>query len=166
MKKWYIERYRNTPYLARHKAARLVNEEGDKIAITRKTDIETLVSDGYYLEVDVDKIPQTVVRTYNDGILTVGLFKGIHDLPVEAYIFTKEVDPTDVNAIESMARRYFGLSSHNIDIDIHTINIYVTGLTIGVIAAIKAAKNSFPNATIYAWHYNRETEDYFKQLCF
>jgi len=166
LKKWYLEKYLNTPYLARHKATYLINGDGDRIDITRDIDIENLISDGYYLVVDIEKIPEHIVKNFNRGILTVGLFKGRHDLPVENYVFTEEVDPTDVNTIDSIAGKYFGVLRHNFDIDIHTINIYVTGLTVGLIAAIKGAKNSFPNAKIYAWHYNRETGDYFKQLCF
>lgn len=166
LRKWYLERYKNTPYIVTHKACYLTNEEGDIIDITRGTDIDSLISDGYYLEVNTNKLPETVVKLYNRGILTVGLFEGRHDLPVSNYVFVEEVDPANVNAIESIAGKYFGVLRHNLDIDIHTVNIYVTGLTVGLIAAIKAAKNSFPNATIYAWHYNRETKEYFKQVCF
>lgn len=41
------------------------------------------------------------------------------------------------------------------------LNLYVTGLTIAVIAAIKAAKNE--GMDIVLWHYDRDSESYYPQ---
>ena len=41
------------------------------------------------------------------------------------------------------------------------INLYVTGLTVALIAALNAAKQR--NYSVVLYHYNRDTDDYYKQ---
>lgn len=144
-------------------AATLVNEDGDSVLVDRNTDIENMELDGYCLQVDVDKIPTYIKDTYEKGILNVGLFDGRHNLPVKDYIFTGEFSPTDIKKINTTASAFFGRVNHNWDTPPHTINIYITGLTAGTIAALSAASKIFPKADIVCWHYDRDTGEYFPQ---
>lgn len=41
------------------------------------------------------------------------------------------------------------------------LNLYVTGLTVAVIAAIKAAKSHGINVTL--WHYDKDNDNYYSQ---
>ena len=109
----------------------------------------------------------------------VGLCAGRHDLPVEGYIFNREIDPTDTKAIEKVAfdwvvencaitRKYgIGLNqADNEDVKVFTSDtelvLYVTGLTIALAAVIKACMVNGVMLTLM--HYNRELNDYFEQI--
>lgn len=144
-------------------AATMVNEDGDSVLVDRNTDIEGMTLDGYQLQIDVDKIPDSIKGTYERGILSVGLFEGRHNLPVKDYIFTGEFSPIDITGINSAASAFFGRVKHNWDTPPHTINIYITGLTAGIVAALSAASKIFPEADIVCWHYDRDTGEYFSQ---
>lgn len=148
---------------SRYGAARMISEEGDSIPVDRHTDIEGMELDGYQLQIDIDKIPSRIKDTYERGVLSVGLFEGRHSLPVKEYIFTGEFSPTDIKGINSAASAFFGRINHNWDTPPHTINIYVTGLTSGIVAALSAASKIFPETDIVCWHYDRDTGEYFPQ---
>jgi hypothetical protein len=144
-------------------AASLINEDGDRIPVDRNTDIEGMEADGYGLQIDIDRIPAFVKKAYEEGILSVGLFEGRHNLPVDKYIFEGEFSPTDINRINATAGTFFGVVKHNWDIPPHTINIFVTGLTSGIVATLSAASKILPKAEIVCWHYDRDTGEYFPQ---
>ena len=87
----------------------------------------------------------------------VALCAGRHDIPQakDGYIFSEVVDVTDPLKLEAVAiRRIRELRCGYID-------IYVTGLSVALIAALNAARRLDVSVVLY--HYNRETGEYFSQ---
>lgn len=89
-----------------------------------------------------------------------GLCEGRHEINgVTEYIFGNTIaDPTDTEGLKREALAFFvdnGVKSTE------SINIYVTGLTVALIAAINAAKGIGASVTLY--HFDRETGNYFEQ---
>lgn len=89
-----------------------------------------------------------------------GLCEGRHEIAgVAEYIFGNTIsDPTDTKGLKKEALAFFvdnGVKSTE------SINIYVTGLTVALIAAINAAKEI--GATVTLYHFDRETGNYFEQ---
>lgn len=89
-----------------------------------------------------------------------GLCEGRHEIDgVTEYIFGNTIaDPTDTEGLKEEALAFFmdnGVKSTE------CINIYVTGLTVALIAAINAAKEVGASVTLY--HFDRETGNYFEQ---
>lgn len=89
-----------------------------------------------------------------------GLCEGRHEINgVDEYIFGNTIaDPTDTEGLKEEAIAFFmdnGVKSTE------CINIYVTGLTVALIAAINAAKEIGTSVTLY--HFDRETGNYFEQ---
>ena len=82
-----------------------------------------------------------------------GLCEGRHEINgVTEYIFGNTIaDPTDTEGLKRKALAFF----------VECINIYVTGLTVALIAAINAAKEIGASVTLY--HFDRETGNYFEQ---
>ena len=167
-KEWYLNKYlrvNNNYYLIKDKATYLIDEDGDKILLEDGVDMEELMFDGYSIDVDMEKIPEARINGYLNGFLTVGLIEGRHLLPTTEYVFKEIKDPAAVDEIESEARNYWGRWSWNLDgmRVIHTIEVYATGLTVALLATIKAIRGSFPNSQIVIKHYNRDTGEYFDQ---
>lgn len=89
-----------------------------------------------------------------------GLCEGRHEINgVTEYIFGNTIaDPTDTQGLKREALAFLtdkGVKSTE------CIDIYVTGLTVALIAAINAAKEI--GATVTLYHFDRETGDYFAQ---
>ena len=89
-----------------------------------------------------------------------GLCEGRHEINgVDKYIFGNTIaDPTDTQGLKEEAVAFF------MDEEVKStecINIYVTGLTVALIAAINAAKEIGVTVTLY--HFDRETGNYFEQ---
>ena len=89
--------------------------------------------------------------------MKLGLIKGRHEIPqVEGrYIFIEDLNPTDVKEAEGKA--YSVLAG----IKVVHIDLYVTGLTMALIAVLNAAKRHGMSVTLY--HFDRETGEYFPQ---
>lgn len=91
-------------------------------------------------------------------VMNVALCQGRHEIPqaTEGAIFENEIaDPTNTAALQTWA--YAKLSA----MGVVELNLYVTGLTVALIAAINACKELGVNLTL--WHFDRETGGYFKQ---
>lgn len=89
-----------------------------------------------------------------------GLCEGRHEINgVTEYIFGNTIaDPTDTEGLKREALAFLtdkGVKSTE------CIDIYVTGLTVALIAAINAAKEIGVTVTLY--HFDRETGNYFAQ---
>lgn len=116
--------------------------------------------------------------------IIVGLIKGRHVLPVENFIYNSSdiKDITDVDRMERLARyRLQCLALSTKQYEWYTIYdkvdnydkvvfdfpsnakviIYVTGLTVALIATLNILKEY--NAKVTLMHYNLITEDYFPQ---
>lgn len=89
----------------------------------------------------------------------VGLCKGRHEIPeVDNYIFPETVNPLDVEGLEKQAGEYFNRlakGSGGVSVD-----LYVTGLTVALVAAINAA---WGNIDLRLFHYDRDSGTYYPQ---
>lgn len=86
--------------------------------------------------------------------MTLALVNGRHNIPnVEGAVFQGAVNPLDVEALESAAQ--FVLQ------DCAELNLYVTGLTVALIAALNVANDLGIPVTL--WHFNRDTGKYYPQ---
>lgn len=74
---------------------------------------------------------------------------------VEGAIFNEIADPTNTDDIYLTALTW--LDSNNVG----ELNLYVTGLTVALIAVINACKVRGVDLTL--WHFNRDTNSYFAQ---
>jgi len=110
---------------------------------------------------------------------TLGLCKGRHDMPVEGYIFKNEIDPLDVDGLDLQA--YYRLRDEFPDYEIITgslynsddygsvmqvryrgqLNLYVTGLTVALVAVLNAAIRLGVNVILY--HYDKNSNSYYPQ---
>lgn len=93
--------------------------------------------------------------------MKIGLVKGRHEIPqVQGkYIFEEDINPVDVEGTQLKA---FNVLSEIKENDPQTwLDIYVTGLTMALIATLNAARQLDLNVTLY--HFDRETGEYFPQ---
>ncbi len=91
--------------------------------------------------------------------INLGLCQGRHSIPqVTEYIFTQEVNPLDVDGLTRQAvTNLFKLKKQGVT----TINLYVTGLTVALVAVINAAITH--GITLILWHFDRESGNYYPQ---
>lgn len=91
--------------------------------------------------------------------ISLGLCQGRHSIPrVQNYIFTQEVKPLDIDGLTRQAViTLYNLKKQGIT----TINLYVTGLTVALVAVINAAITH--GITLILWHYDRESGNYYPQ---
>lgn len=83
------------------------------------------------------------------------LCKGRHEIPEakDGAIFENAVDPLDVDGLEREA-------SSVLD-DVRELVLYVTGLTVALVAVINVCKEKRIDLTLM--HYDRESGDYYPQ---
>ena len=88
--------------------------------------------------------------------MKLGLCQGRHPMPVENYIFGESVNPLDVDGLEKEAVTElleFGKLKH--------IDLYVSGLTVALIAALNACRQLSIAVTLY--HFDRDSGTYYPQ---
>lgn len=86
----------------------------------------------------------------------LGLCKGRHELPVDKYIFEDAIeDPTDMSYMEEVVEE--ALSS----IENPRIGLYVTGLTVALVAVLNVATRLGKFVTLY--HFDSKKNTYFCQ---
>lgn len=84
------------------------------------------------------------------------LCKDRHSTPAtDGAIFETEVNPLDVVGLETEAR------SRLENLNIKKLDLYVTGLTVALIAVLNVAREL--NISVTLWHFNRENGDYYNQ---
>lgn len=92
--------------------------------------------------------------------MKIGLIKGRHSLPVENYIFDKDIeDPTNLDKMYKVVEEKL----KNVDPK-ETLEVYVTGLTVALTTVIKYCFNNDINLTLY--HYDTKSGEYFPQIIF
>lgn len=92
--------------------------------------------------------------------MKLGLIKGRHSIPnVDKYLFTEIADVTDVKAIEKVADEAIKALPSTLN---GILNIYVTGLTVALIAVLNAVRRD-ERFTVTLWHFNSATGEYFAQ---
>lgn len=118
-------------------------------------------------------------------VLNLGLVNGRHEIPnVEGYVFNTTIDPKRMQWQEYMDTITFNgiwnicfnhykngeagyLVQNQEDGDLIRIaenvhiNLYVTGMTVALIATLNACRSEGISVTLY--HYDRETGNYFPQ---
>ena len=86
--------------------------------------------------------------------MNLGLCKGRHEIAgVTEYVFPQEVDPLDVDGLLAQASS----AIHGADF----VNLYVTGLTVALVAVINAC--AIQQIPLTLWHYDRESGEYYPQ---
>lgn len=115
--------------------------------------------------------------------LIIGVCEGRHEMPCNRFVFGQEVNPLDVTSLAVLAnerlidladeaglewqacpaRVPFQVSCTDIYAMAYNADciIYVTGLTVAVMAVVKAAFDSFDGVVLM--HYNRESGQYYEQ---
>lgn len=118
------------------------------------------VNEGYLYPVEVDPKEEYGYAPTSLEILKIGVCKGRHEMPCDFYIFGSEIkDPTDVKSLELEAEA----SISALVKDSNTrLEIYITGLTVAVIAVLKAAIKYSVN--VVAMHYDIRTNKYYEQI--
>lgn len=88
--------------------------------------------------------------------LKMELCKGRHITPAtDGAIFETEVNPLDVAGLERFAKaKLRSLNANQLD-------LYVTDLTVALIAVLNAARELNVNVTL--WHFDRESDEYYRQ---
>lgn len=109
---------------------------------------------------DILKKKERYAEIYDKPIYKVGLCEGRHPLPVNKYVFGSVIeDPTDVNGLEEVAEEFF----RNLIPDC-LLELYVTGLSVALIAAINAASIYINVRNIVLMHYDSKTNTYYPQF--
>lgn len=87
----------------------------------------------------------------------MGLCEGRHEIPyvTDGYIFGFEVDPLRPALLELQAGALM------IKNDIKKLDLYVTGLSVALVAVINAARVTGVDLTLY--HYDKDTNIYYPQ---
>lgn len=90
-------------------------------------------------------------------IRKVGLCAARHEMPVQEFIF-KEIPADRVTDPEWLEETASGYLSR---LGVQEVEVYVTGLTVALIAALNAARELGIKVTLY--HFDRDTGKYFRQ---
>ena len=89
-------------------------------------------------------------------IASMELCKGRHSTPAtDGAVFETEVNPLDISALESEAKKKL------VSLNITKLNLYVTGLTVALIAVLNATRELGIKVTL--WHFDRESGKYYCQ---
>lgn len=90
--------------------------------------------------------------------LNLILCEGRHEMPTnDGCIFATINNVTDTEALEAEALKRLSVLAR----DVEKINIYVTGLTVALIASLNACRAL--NKPVVLWHFDRESNNYFPQ---
>lgn len=93
--------------------------------------------------------------------ISVGTVSGRHQLPVQEYVINEEIeDVTDVDSIQKKVNKYFEENIANVNDKVELI-LYVTGLTLVVLAIVNACKKY--GCDLVCMHYDRENDCYIGQ---
>lgn len=101
------------------------------------------------------------IAPYNEAEIEVDtasmeLCKGRHSTPAtDGAIFETEVNPLDTAELEQTAKERLQ------SLDIKKLNLYVTGLTVALIAVLNVTKELSIKVTL--WHFDRESGKYYSQ---
>lgn len=88
---------------------------------------------------------------------SMALCEGRHEIPqaVDGSIFGNTIDPLDPNGLQAEAEYKLR------ELDIKSLDLYVTGLTVALVAALNACHKLGIVVTLY--HYDREEGNYYPQ---
>lgn len=85
----------------------------------------------------------------------MSLCEGRHEIPeaIDGSIFGNTLNPTDIAGMETEAKKQLGC--------ICKLNLYVTGLTVALVAVLNVCREKHIAVTLY--HFDRETGSYYPQ---
>ena len=85
----------------------------------------------------------------------MSLCEGRHEISqaIDGSVFGMELDPLDLSGMEREAAKQLR--------DVFTLNLYVTGLTVALIAVLNVCREQKIKVTLY--HFNKETGNYYPQ---
>jgi len=90
--------------------------------------------------------------------MKIGLCKSRHEIDgVVEYLFPNSVNPLDLSGLEETA--FIAISKMEIG---KSIDLYVTGLTVALVAALNVCRREGIAVTLY--HFNRESGEYYPQI--
>ena len=120
--------------------------------------------------------------------IKIGVIAGRHEMPVDKYIFSGELSSEEITnpkGLEIIAKKNFEaimsellvsreeceINNSEYGTDSYStyklypvdVELYVSGLTVAVIAAAKAVK-AIINGNVVLMHYDRESDSYFNQI--
>lgn len=115
--------------------------------------------------------------------LNFGVCEGRHEMPVNGYIFPAEITAEEMRNPEGLTNRArgfftgefagmdattriisYGYDDICVTVPDCEVRLYATGLTVAVLAAVKALHQLCVPVTVM--HYDRESGDYFEQWMF
>lgn len=101
-----------------------------------------------------------VLKRSNKLTFNFAVCRGRHKIPwaVDGAIF-----PSTVSSVTDVTGLYNCVCDNIPDNATH-INLYITGLTVAVLAVVKFCYNN--NISLTCYHYNRDTGDYYPQMIF
>ena len=104
----------------------------------------------------LDRAPYEPAQIWVDSA-SMALCQGRHEIPeaVDGAIFGVEVDPLDVEGLQVKVTEALPA------LGIRHLDLYVTGLTVALIAVLNACRELGIAVTL--WHFNRETGKYYSQ---
>lgn len=104
----------------------------------------------------LDKSPYEPYYEVSDHAL-MALCKGRHEIPQaeDGAIFDNTINPLDVEGLQAEAE------SKLRELDIKSLDLYVTGLSVALVAVINSCHKLGIVVTLY--HYDREEDNYYPQ---
>lgn len=96
----------------------------------------------------------------SEKIYKLGLIKGRHDLPVDAYILDEVSDVLDFQAIESKVKKSLAVYTFDMATVPH-LHVYVTGLTSATVEVFKYCLEK--GVLLTFMHFDRESGSYLPQ---
>lgn len=94
-------------------------------------------------------------------IKSIGVCQGRHEMPCDMFVFDTVIeDPTNTLKLESDAEKFFDANFQNVESG-DTIEIYVTGLTVALIAILKVAVKRFERVNLK--HFDMKSASYYTQ---
>ena len=95
------------------------------------------------------------MKISNKNLVSMALCEGRHEIPeaIDGSIFGNELDPLAVRDLEEEAKNKLE--------GVHKLDLYVTGLTVALIAALNACRELNIKVTLY--HFDRQTGTYYPQ---
>lgn len=93
-------------------------------------------------------------------VLRIGVCKGRHPIPVDLHVYPRFVDPLNVEYLRYTAKKFFKENACKL-VD---LELYVSGLTVAVLAIIMEAQKCENIRGITVMHYDCSKDEYYPQI--
>ena len=92
-------------------------------------------------------------------IVCAGLCEGRHPLPVDEYVYREISSVSDLDTLDRVACDF--IAAHSLGHGAGELRLYVTGLTVALVAVINCCCRNGVNLTLL--HFDRESGQFFPQ---